>query len=158
MPKTLTAGTRLAAATLAACAAGAFGTYATAAADTPFDNPPPTVLMCGSGLGASGFEAETRSGSEEVAPGEVAYELDDGAGAGAQVGWVNTDSWRLGAVTLTPQGDDGEPQATAATGPGTVFAAVYGTHTNAQGEQCLVLPGVNTDITVPAAPAPAPAG
>ncbi|WP_182348870.1 hypothetical protein [Tomitella gaofuii] len=144
---------RLGITALAVGAAGVVGAQATASADTVFDNPPPTVLLCQSGLGGSGIEAETHADSTDIAPGDVMFEIDDGAGSGVQVAWVNTGSWRTGAVTLTPQGDDGEPQGTATTGEGTVLAAAFGMHTNAAGEGCLVLPGVNDGITVPGAPA-----
>ncbi len=128
------------------CAAGVVLAPA-AWAGTSFDDPPPSCVPIG--LGEATVEAETGAEESELAPGTVEFEIDDGAGTGANVAWVNTDSWQFGTAMLTPQGDEGEPKATVESGPGHVMAAVYGLYTDADGQACLLLPGVNTAITVP---------
>ncbi|WP_137876137.1 hypothetical protein [Rhodococcus sp. Q] len=116
-------------------------------AGTSFDDPPPSCVPIG--LGDATVEAETGTEESELAPGTVEFEIDDGAGTGANVVWVNTDNWQFGTVMLTPQGDEAEPKATVSSGPGHVMAAVYGLYTDAEDQTCLLLPGVNTAITVP---------
>lgn len=138
-----------AAAAFGICAAGLAFATPPSWAGTAFDNPPPTTYLCPAGLGDAVVEAETGAEESELAPGTVEFEIDDGAGTGANVVWVNTDNGRFGTVVLTPQGDDAEPAATVVSGPGRVMAAVYGLYTNAEGQVCLLLPGVNTTITVP---------
>ncbi len=135
------------AATFGICAAGVVLAPAAAWAGTSFDDPPPSCVPIG--LGDATVEAETGAEESELAPGTVEFEIDDGAGTGANVVWVNTDNWRFGTAMLTPHGDEGEPKATVESGPGHVMAAVYGLYTDAEGQACLLLPGVNTAITVP---------
>ncbi|MFD1810662.1 hypothetical protein [Rhodococcus gannanensis] len=129
------------------CAACVVIAPAAAWAGTSFDNPPPSCVP--TGLGDATVEAETGAEESELTPGTVEFEIDDGAGTGANVVWVNTDNWRFGTVMLTPHGDEAEPKATVESGPGQVMAAVYGLYTDAEGQSCLLLPGVNTAITVP---------
>lgn len=135
------------AATFGICAAGVVLVPSAAWAGTSFEDPPPSCVPIG--LGDATVEAETGAEESELAPGTVEFEIDDGAGTGANVVWVNTDNWRFGTVMLTPQGDEAEPKATVSSGPGHVMAAVYGLYTDAEDQTCLLLPGVNTAITVP---------
>ncbi|MFD4366801.1 hypothetical protein [Rhodococcus sp. NPDC058521] len=134
--------------TIGICGAGAIVAAGTAHAETTFDNPPPTAHLCPAGLADSTVVAQTSGDENDVQPGQVSFEIDEGTGTGANVAWINTNTMRLGSMAMTP-GDDGEPEALATTGPGPVMAAVYGIYTNDVGENCLLVPGVNTDIPVP---------
>lgn len=142
-------------AAIGVCAASALILPSAASAETLFDDPPPSTHLCASGLGDATVEAETHADEDAIAPGDVSFEIDEGAGTGANVAWVNTDTWQFGSILLTPQGDDAEPEATVTTGPGKVLAAIYGIYTNGEGETCVLLPGVSQNVAVPA-PAAAP--
>lgn len=120
-----------------------------AQAETTFDNPPPMTYFCPAGLADSTVVAQTSADEDDVQPGEVSFEIDEGTGTGANIAWINMDTMKYGSMAMTP-GDDAEPEALVTTGPGMVTAAVYGIYTNEAGQQCLLVPGVNTGIDVPA--------
>lgn len=144
---------RRASVTIGICGAGALAAAGTAPAETTFDNPPPMAYLCPAGLADSEVVAQTSADEDDVAPGQVSFEIDEAEGNGANIAWVNTDTVHLGSTAMAP-GEDGEPEAVVTTGPGAVMAAVYGIYTNDVGETCLLVPGVNTNITVPAEATP----
>lgn len=135
--------------TIAVLGAGVLVAAGAAQAETTFDNPSPTTYFCPSGLADSTVVAQTSADEDELQPGQVSFEVDDSAGSGANIAWINTDTMQYGMTAMTP-GDDAEPEALVDTGPGAVSAAVYGIYTNDAGERCLLVPGVNTAIDVPA--------
>ncbi|MCW4352164.1 hypothetical protein ONR57_02495 [Hoyosella sp. YIM 151337] len=132
-----------------AAAAAAIAAPAVAAA-APFDSQP-TVLFCESGMAA--VQSVVHTNNDAVPPGEIFYVINEQGGDGANVGWLNIDSFQFGTQPLIPTEflADGVfvPLTLAETGPGTVVSVVYGVYENAAGEMCGVIPGFTTDA-VPA--------
>ncbi|KAA0023816.1 hypothetical protein [Antrihabitans cavernicola] len=130
------------------------------AAAVPFDNQP-APLGCANGMG--GVVAVTNAESATVPAGQQFYAIgEDKGGAGANVNWLNLNTFALGSAPLTPAPflTGTVPQALGNTGAGRVLSVVSGSYTNSAGQTCFLIPGFDfADVpAAPAAPAPKPAG
>ncbi|AEF42776.1 hypothetical protein [Hoyosella subflava] len=130
---------------ISAAAAAAIAVPAIAGA-APFDNQP-TVVLCESGI--AGVQSVVNTDNDAVPAEHIFYVINEQGGDGANVGWLNIDSFQFGTQPLVPTEFLADnvfvPLALAETGPGMVISAVYGIYENAAGEMCGVIPGFTTD-------------
>lgn len=137
--------------TLALAAAGAVALAMPApAAAKPFDTPP-TPVFCSAGVAAP--HSYVQAPDNNLPPEVVAYVINEAGGPGAMVSWLNLSELETGNIAFgtedlvptTLEEDFVRPLVLADTGAGTVVSALYGLYENAQGEMCLLLPGITTD-------------
>lgn len=126
------------------------------AAAAPIDLQP-TPLLCSAGLGD--VESQVATDNPALKDGQVFYFIRDADGTGAQVAHLNLATGATGTQAFVNAPADTPwigalPIALAEAGAGPVVSAVYGMHTNTEGQMCLLLPGLDL-AQVPAATAPA---
>ncbi|MBH0120105.1 hypothetical protein I0Q12_11520 [Rhodococcus sp. CX] len=112
----------------------------------------PIPIGCPAGIGP--VDTETVVDEEDVATDEIEYEIEQDGSGGGQVAWLNLSTLQQGTDAFPGPVDEEEPAVVVETGEGLVVSAVWGTHENADGESCFLLPGFDLS-DVPATPRPA---
>ncbi|MFD4369607.1 hypothetical protein [Rhodococcus sp. NPDC058521] len=137
----------------AIAATGTLGLPAIASA-VPFENQP-MPIGCADGMGQVHGVTHTEN-AKDVPPEKQYYIIgENGGGAGANVNWLNLNTFQGGGAPLVPApfiGESTAPQAMGVTGPGQVVSVVHGAYTNSKGQTCFLFPGWDFADVPPAPP------
>lgn len=152
---------RRAGAVVAIAAAGTLGLPAIASAE-PFEMQP-MPLGCADGMGT--VLGVTHNEQAVVPPEQQYYAIGEpGGGAGANVNWLNLNTFQGGGAPLVPapfpeaDSETTIPQALGVTGPGQVVSVVHGAYINSKGQTCFLFPGWDFANVPPAPPEAEPEG